>query len=113
MNFNDYPKGTSRREFLNAGMTTLMIFGGFACATTDSRQAGQSTASRESEQKDKAVDNIFLVNLAVKKNESVLVFTDDKKAEVVKEAEYVAKKGSNFCEILMRPRLSKHGFHLF
>lgn len=100
MNFNGYAKDISRRDFIfNTGMTTLMIFGGFACATTDSRQLGQSTASRESEQKDKAVDNIFLVNLAVKKNERVLVFTDDKKAEVVNEAEYVAKKGSNFCEI--------------
>jgi hypothetical protein len=100
MNSNEYVKGISRREFiLNAGMTTFMVFGGFACATTDSRQAGQSTASRESEQRDKAVDNIFLLNLAVKRNERVLVFTDDYKSAVANEAEYVAKRGSNYCAI--------------
>jgi aminopeptidase len=106
MDFNEYPQNISRREFLNAGMTTLLIFGGFACATTDSRQLGQSTASRESEQRDKAVDNIFLVNLAVKRNERVLVFTDDYKYAVANEAEYVAKRGSNYCAIAFQKYLN-------
>lgn len=100
MNFNDYTNGIPRREFiLKAGMTTLMFLGGFACATTDSRQPSQSTASIESEQRDKAIDNIFQINLAVTKNERLLVFTDDCKPEIVNEAEYVAKRGSNHCTI--------------
>ena len=100
MDFNEYPQNISRRDFIfNTGMTTLMIFGGFACATTDSRQAGQSTASRESEQRDKSADNIFLINLVVTKNERVLVFTDDYKPEVANEAEYVAKRGNKYCAI--------------
>ncbi|MBS3905547.1 MAG: hypothetical protein KGZ49_00800 [Syntrophaceae bacterium] len=39
-----------------------------------------------SEQKKKAIENMFEVNLAVKKGERVLVFTDDHKPEITEEA---------------------------
>jgi len=53
-----------------------------------------------SEQKRKAIENMFEVNLAVKKGERVLVFTDDHKPEITEEAKLVAKIGASFGEII-------------
>ncbi len=53
-----------------------------------------------SEQKRKAIENMFEVNLAVKKGERVLVFTDDHKPEIIEEAKLVAKIGASFGEII-------------
>ncbi|MBS3920429.1 MAG: peptidase [Deltaproteobacteria bacterium] len=53
-----------------------------------------------SEQKKKAIENMFEVNLAVKKGERVLVFTDDHKPEITEEAKLVAKIGASFGEII-------------
>lgn len=52
-----------------------------------------------SEKKSQAIGNMFEINLAVKKNEKVLVFTDDYKAEITDEAKLVAKIGASFGEV--------------
>lgn len=53
-----------------------------------------------SEQKKKAIENMFRVNLGVKKSERVVVFTDDHKPEIVEEARLVAKMGTSFGEVV-------------
>jgi len=53
-----------------------------------------------SEQKKKAIENMFEVNLGVKKGERVVVFTDDHKEEITEEAKLVAKIGASFGEII-------------
>lgn len=53
-----------------------------------------------SEQKKRAIDNMFQVNLGVKKGERVVVFTDDHKPEIVEEARLVAKMGTSFGEVV-------------
>jgi len=53
-----------------------------------------------SEQKRRAIENMFEVNLGVKKGERVLVFTDDHKEEITEEARLVAKVGASFGEVI-------------
>jgi len=53
-----------------------------------------------SEQKKKAIENMFEVNLGVKRGERVLVFTDDHKEEITEEAKFVAKVGASFGEVI-------------
>jgi len=53
-----------------------------------------------SEQKRRAIENMFEVNLAVKKGERIVVFTDDHKEEITEEAKLVAKIGASFGEII-------------
>jgi len=53
-----------------------------------------------SEQKRRAIENMFEVNLGVKKGERVVVFTDDHKEEITEEAKLVAKIGASFGEII-------------
>jgi aminopeptidase len=57
---------------------------------------GESTTPIESELRNKAIDNIFEINLAVAKNERILVFADDYKPEIFAEAKYVAKRGIHY-----------------
>ena len=62
-----------------------------------------------SESKEEAIDNLFKVNLAVKKNERVLVFTDDYSSDLTYEARLVAKRGVNFAEIVFVKYFSTGG----
>jgi hypothetical protein len=57
---------------------------------------GESTTPIESELRNKAIDNIFELNLAVAKNERILVFADDYKPEIFAEAKYVAERGTHY-----------------
>ena len=53
-----------------------------------------------SEQKIKAIENMFEVNLGVKKGEKVLVFTDYQRSENTEDAKLIAKIGTAFSEII-------------
>jgi len=53
-----------------------------------------------SEQKKRAIESMFEVNLGVKRGERVLVFTDDHKPEIVEEARLVARIGASFGEVI-------------
>lgn len=63
------------------------------------------------ESKEEAIDNLFKVNLAVKKSERVLVFVDDYNSDLTDEARLVAKRGANFAEVVYvkYPRTEFHG----
>src|SRR5512139_2507400 len=52
------------------------------------------------EQRDKAIDDFFKTNLGLRRSERVLVFTDDQNPVVAREAQYVAKRGTAFAEII-------------
>ncbi len=64
-----------------------------------------------SEQKKKAIENMFQVNLGVRKSERVLVFTDDHRSEITEEAKLVAKIGASLGEIVFfkYPSTGQHG----
>ncbi len=51
------------------------------------------------ERRHQAIRNMFEINLAVKKNDRVLVFTDDFTSKVTEEAKLVAKIGESFGEV--------------
>ena len=53
-----------------------------------------------SERKNQAIRNMFEINLAMKKNEKALVFTDDYKSEITDEAKLVAKIGASSGEVI-------------
>jgi leucyl aminopeptidase (aminopeptidase T) len=94
-----------RREFLKKSGRTALVVGGMlefllACTEMNPKQGGPSTTPMVSQLKDEAIDNIFRISLEVKKDERVLVFTDDYKSLVAGEAEYVAKRGAHFAQIL-------------
>lgn len=103
----DFIIGTAmdRRELMRKSMMAVLAVGGvlqflIACTETNPKQRGSSSAPSADELKNEAIDNVFKINLAVKKDERVLVFTDDHKPLIVEEAEYVAKRGANFSQIL-------------
>lgn len=50
--------------------------------------------------REEAIDNIFTVNLAVKPQERVLVFTDDEKTLIAEEARLVARRAKTFAETI-------------
>ena len=53
-----------------------------------------------SEQRRRTIENMFEVNLGVKKGERIIVFTDDHKEEITEEAKLVAKVGASFGEVI-------------
>jgi len=94
-----------RREFLKKSWRAALAVVGMlefhlACTEMNPKQRGPSTPPMASELKDEAIDNMFKISLEVKKDERVLVFTDDYKSLVAEEAEYVAKRGAHFAQIL-------------
>ena len=94
-----------RREFLKKSWRAALAVVGMlefhlACTEMNPKQRGPSTPPMASELKDEAIDNMFKISLEVKKDERVLVFTDDYKSLVAEEAEYVAKRGAYFAQIL-------------
>jgi len=82
-----------------------------SCAPTARRREEPSPPLSPGQQRDKAIDDFLKTNLAVRKNERVLVFTDDQNPVVAKEAQYVARRGSAFAEIifLQYPRAGLSG----
>jgi aminopeptidase len=95
----------TRRDLLKKGGKVLAAFGvGFgvlsSCTVFRTRQEERAIPLSPSEQRDSAIDNLFKMNLAVKKNERVLVFTDDQNPVVSREAHYVARRGAPFGEII-------------
>ncbi|MEI9476980.1 MAG: hypothetical protein WCO26_10445 [Deltaproteobacteria bacterium] len=95
----------TRRDILKKGGKVLVAFGvGLecfsSCAPMAPRQDERAPRLSPSEQRDSAIDNLFKMNLAVKKNERVLVFTDDQNPVVSREARYVARRGAPFGEII-------------
>jgi aminopeptidase len=71
-----------------------------SCAPIRPRQEEPPIPLSPTELRNKAIDNLFKINLAVKRNERVLVFTDDQNPVVTKEAHYVARRGVHFGEII-------------
>jgi leucyl aminopeptidase (aminopeptidase T) len=65
---------------------------------------------RASEKKQQAIRSMFEVNLGVKKNERILVFTDDFTSKVTEEAKLVAKIGESFGEVTF-VKYSRTGGH--
>lgn len=95
----------NRREFLKKSGIAILAIGGVlplfsTCAIIAPQRKEPSPPLSATEQRNKAIDNLFKVNLAVKRSERVLVFTDDQNSVITKEARYVAKRGANFCEII-------------
>ena len=71
-----------------------------SCAPMAPRREEPAPPLPPGEQRDKAIDDFFETNLGVRRNERVLVFTDDQNPVVAREAQYVAKRGSAFAEII-------------
>ena len=71
-----------------------------SCAPLPPRRDERELRLPPGEQRDRAIDNLFRMNLAVRKNERVLVFTDDQNPVVAREAQYVARRGAAFGEII-------------
>lgn len=94
----------SRRKFLIDTGMMISFFGGLkftsGCATPDFQKKESTVDLQASQNRDLAIDNIYKINLGVKQNEKVLVFTDDHSPIVQGEAEYVAKRGANFGQII-------------
>lgn len=74
--------------------TSIIIFISFSLFVMNKSEVNAS------EQKRKAIENMFEVNLGVKRGERVLVFTDDHKEEITEEAKFVAKVGASFGEVI-------------
>jgi leucyl aminopeptidase (aminopeptidase T) len=95
----------NRKDFLKKSITTFLVIGAgsalfFACAKIVPQRKEPPPPLSPAEQRDKAIDNLYKINLAVKRSERVLVFTDDQNPVITKEARYVAKRGAAFGEII-------------
>jgi aminopeptidase len=87
------------------GSAILVAFGAgcnflSSCAPMAPRREEPAPPLPPGEQRDKAIDDFFKTNLGVRRNERVLVFTDDQNPLVAREAQYVAKRGTAFAEII-------------
>ncbi len=79
---------------MNCLKISIIIFISLSLFVTDGVEVNATA------QKKRAIENMFEVNLGVKRGERVLVFTDDHKAEITEEAKLVAKVGASFGEVL-------------
>jgi aminopeptidase len=104
-----FPDPTERRHYLKpAAMALLAIGVGLSlitgCATKVSKRIEPPPPPppvlSPAELRNRAIDNLFKVNLGVKRDERVLVFTDDQNPVVTKEAQHVARRGAGFGEII-------------
>ena len=98
---------TNRRDFFKQAAIASLAFGAgieliTGCATKVPKQIEPPPPPIPSpaELRNKAIDNLFKINLAVRKYERVLVFTDDQNPIVMREAQHVAKRGASFAEII-------------
>jgi aminopeptidase len=95
----------TRRDLLKKGGAVLVALGvGFevlsSCAPMAPRREEPAPPLPPGEQRDRAIDDFFKTNLGVRKNERILVFTDDQNPVVAREAQYVAKRGTAFAETI-------------
>jgi aminopeptidase len=90
---------------LKKGGAILVAFGAgctflSSCAPVPPRREEPAPPLPPGEQRDKAIDDFFKTNLGVRRNERVLVFTDDQNPVIARETQYVAKRGTAFAEII-------------
>ena len=106
----------TRRDLLRKGSMVLVAFGAgcdflSSCAPVPPRREEPAPPLSPAEQRDRSIDDFFKMNLGVRRNERVLVFTDDQNPVVAREAQYVARRGTVFAEIifLQYPRVGLSG----
>ena len=95
----------TRRDMLQKAGVVLVAFGAgctflSSCAPVPPRREEPAPPLPPGEQRDRAIDDFFKINLGVRRNERVLVFTDDQNPVVAREAQYVAKRGTAYAEII-------------
>jgi leucyl aminopeptidase (aminopeptidase T) len=96
---------TTRRQFLKKGGAALIACTAGcnflnSCAPVAPRREEPAPPLPPGEQRDRAIDDFFKTNLGVRRDERVLVFTDNQNPVVAREAQYVAKRGTAFAEII-------------